>query len=116
MTKISALAIGTLLALSTVALARAEEPVTGAWKLSVGVNDDPCTLTLAADPASPIAGVVTPSPDCVGGLNTIGRWKTTSTGLQLFSPSGDMIAWLKAKNGSYQGSRLSDGQKLALDR
>ena len=48
MTKISSLAIGALLALSTVALARAEEPVTGVWKLSIGVNDDPCTLTLAS--------------------------------------------------------------------
>jgi len=116
MTRISAIAIGALLALSTVALARAEEPVTGAWKLSVGVNDDPCTLNLAADPASPTAGLVTPSSDCVGGLNSIGRWKETPTGLQLFSPSGDMIAWLKQKDGSYQGSRLSDGQKLALGR
>ena len=116
MTKISALALGTLLAFSTVALARAEEPVTGAWKFSIGINDDPCTLNLAADPTSPTAGVVTPSTDCAGGLNTIGRWKETPTGLQLFSPSGDMVAWLKAKNGSYQGSRLSDGQKLALDR
>ncbi|HEX3430073.1 MAG TPA: AprI/Inh family metalloprotease inhibitor [Rhizomicrobium sp.] len=116
MTKISALAVGAVLALSTVALARAEEPVTGAWKLSIGVNDDPCTLNLAADPASPASGAVVPSADCAGGLNSIGRWKTTSSGLQLFSASGDMIAWLKQKNGSYQGSRLSDGQKLALDR
>jgi hypothetical protein len=116
MTKISAMALGTLLAFSTVALARAEQPVTGLWKLSIGVNDDPCKLSLAGDPTSQTAGVVTPSSDCVGGLNTIGRWKATPTGLQLFSPSGDMIAWLKEKNGSYQGSRLSDGQKLALDR
>jgi hypothetical protein len=116
MTKISAASIGALLALSTVALAHAGEPVTGLWKLSIGVNDDPCTLSLAADPASSTAGMVTPSTDCAGGLNAIGRWKETSTGLQLLSPSGDMVAWLKAKNGSYQGSRLSDGQKLALDR
>jgi|SRR5690348_14892704 hypothetical protein len=116
MTKISAVALGALLALSTVTLARAAEPITGIWKLSIGVNDDPCTLSLAADQASQTAGVVTPSPDCVSGLNTIGKWKATPTGLQLFSPSGDMIAWLKEKNGSYQGSRLSDGQKLALDR
>ena len=116
MTKISALAIGALLALSTVALAHAEEPVTGAWKLSIGVNDDPCTLNLATDPANTTAGLVTPSSECAGGLNSIGRWKETPSGLQLFSPSGDMIAWLKQKNGSYQGARLSDGQKLALNR
>jgi hypothetical protein len=116
MTKISSLALGALLALSTVALARAEEPVTGVWKLSIGVNDDPCTLTLAPDSAVPTAGVATPSPDCAGGLNSIGRWKATPAGIQLYSPSGDMLAWLKEKNGTYQGSRLSDGQKLALDR
>jgi hypothetical protein len=116
MTKISAAALGVLLAFSTVALGHAAEPVTGLWKLSIGVNDDPCTLSLAADPASPTAGMVTPSTDCAGGLNTIGRWNETPAGLQLFSPSGDMVAWLKEKNGSYHGSRVSDGQKLALDR
>ena len=115
MTKISALAIGALLALSTVALARAEEPVTGVWKLSIGV-DDPCSLTLAADPANPMVGEVTPSAECPAGLDMIGRWKTTATGLQLMSYSGEMIAWLKEKNGAYQGSRISDGKKLALDR
>ena len=116
MTRISALALGALLALSTVALARAEEPVTGVWKLSVGENDAPCTLTLAPGAALSTAGLATPSPDCAGGLNSIGRWKATPTGLQLYSPSGDMVAWLKQKDGTYQGSRLSDGQKLALDR
>jgi hypothetical protein len=98
-----------------VALARAEEPVTGAWKFSIGATD-PCTLTLSADAASSATGPVTPSTECPAGLNTIGRWKQTGTGLQLLSPSGDMIAWLKEKNGSYQGSRLTDGQKLALER
>jgi hypothetical protein len=115
MTKISSLAIGALLALSTVALARAEEPVTGAWKLSIGATD-PCTLILSADAANSATGAVIPSTECPAGLNTIGRWKQTGTGLQLLSPSGDMIAWLKEKNGSYQGSRLTDGQKLALGR
>jgi hypothetical protein len=116
MTKISALALGALLALSTVALAHAEEPVAGTWKLSIGVNDDPCTLTLASAPDDANWGMVMPSAACSRGLDTIGRWKATPHGLQLFSPSGDMIAWLKEKDGSYQGSRLSDGQKLALDR
>ena len=115
MTKIGSLTVGALLALSTVALARAEEGVVGAWKLSIGAND-PCTLTLSSDAANPTAGAVTPSTECPGGLNTIGRWKQTGSGIQLLSPSGDMIAWLKEKNGSYQGSRLTDGQKLALDR
>jgi len=54
--------------------------------------------------------------DCEGGLNSIGRWKATPGGLQLLSASGDMVVWLKEQNGVYQGQRLSDGQKLALDR
>ncbi len=116
MTKLSALAVGALVAFSTVALARAEEPVTGVWKLSVGENDAPCTLTLASDPAIATAGIATPSSDCGGGLNAIGRWKDTPSGLQLYSPSGDIVALLKEKNGAYQGSRFSDGRKLALDR
>jgi poly(3-hydroxybutyrate) depolymerase len=116
MTKLSALAIGALVAFSTVALARAEEPVTGVWKLSVGENDAPCTLTLASDPTLATAGIATPSTDCAGGLTTIGRWKATASGLQLYSPSGDLVASLREKNGAYQGSRFSDGRKLALDR
>ncbi|HEY2444207.1 MAG TPA: AprI/Inh family metalloprotease inhibitor [Rhizomicrobium sp.] len=116
MTRLSALAIGALLAFSTVALAHADETVTGAWKLSIGENDAPCTLTLASDDAAPNAGTATPSADCAGGLNEIGRWKASHSGLQLFSPSGDMVAWLKAKDGAYEGSRLSDGRKLALNR
>jgi Protease inhibitor Inh len=116
MTRLSALAVGALVAFSTVALARADEAVTGVWKLSVGENDAPCTLTLASDTAMDSSGVATPSGDCAGGLNEIGRWKSTNSGLQLFSPSGDMVAWLKAKDGAYEGSRLSDGRKLALDR
>jgi|SRR5579862_5117799 len=115
MTKIGSLAIGAFLALSAIALARAEEPVTGVWKLSIGAND-PCTLTLSSDAANTSAGAATPSNECPGGLNTIGRWRESGSGIQLLSPSGDMIAWLKEKNGSYQGSRLTDGQKLALDR
>lgn len=115
MTKTASLAIGGLLALSTVALAHAQDSLAGAWKLSIGATD-PCMLTLSADPATSAAGAVVPSAECPSGLNTIGRWKQTQTGLQLLSPSGDMIAWLKEKNGSYQGSRLTDGQRLALDR
>jgi hypothetical protein len=116
MTKISALAIGAALAFSTVALAHADPTLSGSWKLSIGENDAPCTLTLAADGAADGAGIATPSSDCAGGLNAIGRWKATPAGLQLFSPSGDMVAWLKSKDGAYEGSRLSDGRKLALNR
>lgn len=115
MTRLSALAIGAALAFSTVALAHADPTMAGAWKLSIGENDAPCTLTLAPDETVGTAGIATSSSDCEGGLNTIGRWKATPTGLQLFSPSGDLVAWLKSRDGSYEGSRLSDGRKLALN-
>src|SRR5438270_931195 len=98
MTKISALGIGAFLALSTVAAAHARDAaLAGAWKLSIGATD-PCMLTLSADPALRAGGNVTPSAECPAGLHTIGHWKQTAAGLQLFSPSGDMIAWLKEKN------------------
>ena len=116
MTRLSALAIGAMLAFSTVALAHADQTIAGTWKLSIGENDAPCTLTLAQGEAADSAGIATPSSDCAGGLNAIGRWKATPAGLQLFSPSGDMVAWLKSKDGAYEGSRISDGRKLALNR
>src|ERR1700721_1692193 len=116
MTRLSALAIGAVLAFSTVALAHAEQTVTGAWKLSIGENDAPCTLTLAPDETIGTAGIATPSSDCEGGLNTIGRWKATPTGLQLFSPSGDLVAWLKSRDGQSEGSGLRDDHNLSLSR
>ena len=116
MTKISALALGALLALSTVALAHADGAVTGTWKLSVGANDAPCTLTLTAEEAANTAGTVTQGADCQAGLSTIGHWKAVGGGLQLYSASGDLVAMLKSKGDSYQGSRVSDGRKVALDR
>jgi hypothetical protein len=116
MTKISALAFGALVALSTVALAHADSTVTGVWKLSVGVNDAPCTLTLTPDDQVATAGTVAPAADCESGLTTIGHWKAVGTSLQLYSPSGELVAWLKPKGDIYEGSRISDGRKLALAR
>jgi hypothetical protein len=116
MTKISALALGGLLAFSTVALAHADGTMTGTWKLSVGANAAPCTLTLSSDEAASAAGTVVQGADCDAGLSTIGHWKSIGSGLQLYSPSGDLVALLKAKGASYQGSRVSDGRKVALDR
>ena len=60
MTKISALAIGALLALSTVALARAEEPVTGIWKLSIGVTRPLHPYSFRRCRQASTAGAVTP--------------------------------------------------------
>lgn len=110
MTKLSSLALGAALALSTVALAHADPAVTGTWKLSVGVNDAPCTLTLAD------SGSASPSSDCDRSLSSIGYWKTVGPSLELYAPGGELVAWLKPKGDSFAGSRTSDGRRVALDR
>ncbi|HEY5048296.1 MAG TPA: AprI/Inh family metalloprotease inhibitor [Rhizomicrobium sp.] len=110
MSRISSLVLGTALALSTIALAHADPAVSGTWKLSVGANDAPCTLTLAD------AGAASPSPDCTGDISTIGSWKTVGPSLQLYSPGGELVAWLNPKGDTFAGTRTSDGRKVALDR
>jgi len=110
MTKISSLALGAALALSTVAFAHADPAVTGTWKFTVGVNDAPCTLTLAE------AGNATPSADCGSGLSSIGYWKSVGPSLQLYAPGGELVAWLKPKGEAYAGTRTSDGRRVELDR
>ncbi len=110
MTKLSSLLVGMTLALSTVALAHAAPAVTGTWKLSVGANDAPCTLTLAD------TGSATPSPDCDHNASTITSWKTVGTNLQLYSPNGELIAYLNPRGDAYMGSRTADGRRVELDR
>jgi hypothetical protein len=110
MMKLSSLALGAALALSTVALAHAGPAVTGTWKLSVGANDAPCTLTLAD------TGVASPSSDCDRGVSSIGYWKSVGPTLQLYAPGDELVAWLKPKGDSFSGTRTSDGRSIALDR
>jgi hypothetical protein len=110
MMKLSSLTLGAALALSTVALAHAGPAVTGTWKLSVGANDAPCTLTLAD------TGVASPSSDCDRGVSSIGYWKSVGPTLQLYAPGDELVAWLKPKGDSFSGTRTSDGRSIALDR
>ena len=114
MNKFKALALGASVAFATIGLAHADSAVTGAWKLSVGANDAPCTLTLAAD-ASDRGGTVATS-DCEAGLNTIGRWQTLGSRLQLLSPDGQLVAYFSPKGEEYDGTRVSDEKKLVLSR
>ena len=111
MTKLSSLALGAGIALASITLAHAD-PVTGAWKLSVGVNDDPCTVTLTADTASD-AGTGASSGDCNG--VSVAHWRSSGSSLQLMSANGELIAWLHPKDGGYQGKRVSDGRLVALN-
>ena len=111
MNKLSALALGAGLALASISLAHAD-PVTGAWKLSVGTQDDPCTVTLSADQDN--AGTASSQGDC-NGVN-VGHWKTVGSSLQLLAANGTLVAWLKPEGAAYEGKRISDGRAVALSR
>jgi Protease inhibitor Inh len=115
MTNLRTFALATGLALTSASLAHADSTVAGTWKLSVGTHDAPCTLSLTAG-ATGTAGDAVPSSDCDGGRDNITHWKAIGTGLQLYSPSGELVAWLKPKGDAYEGSLISDGRKLALNR
>jgi hypothetical protein len=114
MSRLSAIALGAGVALASIGLAHADPAVTGAWKLSVGVNDDPCVVTLAADTGSDSGGSATATGDCNG--VAFEHWKLSGTGLQLQQSNGTLVAWLKPKDGAYEGQRVSDGKLVALNR
>lgn len=115
MSRFGSLVLGAFFAFCTVALASPEQDLAGVWKPSIG-TETACTLTLASDSSTGTAGTASPSPGRASGLDAIGRWKARPAGLQLFSPSGDMVAWLKQKGSACAGLRLSDGRTLALAR
>ena len=116
MTKLTSLALGAGIALASIGFAHAQgSTVAGAWTLTVGINDAPCTLTLTPD-ANGEAGTVVEGKDCPSGLNAIQTWKATGSGIQLYAGTGDLIAWLKPKGDTYVGTRFADGKKLALNR
>ena len=114
MNRLTSLVFGVGLALVSIGMAHAEG-ATGAWKLTVGVNDVPCTLTLTAN-ASGTAGSIASGADCPSGLYTVSNWKAAGNGIELYSDSGELIASLKPKGDSFVGTRFADGRKLALNR
>ncbi len=113
MSKLSSIAFGAAVALASITLAHAG-PVTGSWKLSVGQNDDPCVVTLAADPGLDTAGAASATGDCNG--VAFERWKATGAKLQLEQNNGTLVAYLRAKGDSFEGQRVSDGKLVALSR
>jgi Protease inhibitor Inh len=112
MTKLSSLFLGATVAFATIGLAHADAQVAGTWKLSTGVADAPCTVTLAADADVATAGTAVTAGDCNG--TNVGHWKTVGTSLQLLSGNGELVAWLKPQGDTYAGTRVSDGRKVAL--
>ena len=103
MINLRSLSFAAALSFASVAAAHADGTVTGAWKLSIGTNDAPCTLTFTAD-AVGNAGPAVPSADCQNGLATISHWKAVGLTLQLYSSSDELVAWLKPKGDSYAGA------------
>ena len=115
MTKLTSLIFGAGLALASIGLAHADTTVGGAWKLTVGVNDAPCTLTFTPD-SSGTAGTVASGADCPAGLFTVETWKIAGSSIELYAPGNNLVAALKPKGDSYVGSRIADGRKVALSR
>lgn len=114
MNKLRSLALGAVIALTSIGMAHAEGTVGGAWKLTIGVTDDPCTLTLTPD-ATGIAGSVASGADCPANLQ-VAAWKTAGNGVELYTGSGDLVVQLKPHGDALVGTRFADGRKLALSR
>ncbi len=116
MTRLISLVLGAGLAFASVGFAHADGGIAGAWKLAVGADNALlCTLTFAGDDSSR-GGTVESGAGCPGGLNAVASWKVSSSGIQLFAGTGDLVAWLKPKGDAYVGTRTTDGRKLALSR
>ena len=115
MIKISTLALAAGLALGGATLAHAEGTVTGEWNYKVGVTGTACTLTLKGD-ANARGGDVVSGEKCPGGLAAVGHWRTMGKRLSLMSPSGSLVAVLRAKDDGYVGKQIGGGRKVALSR
>lgn len=114
MSTMSSFAVGAAVAVASIALAHADPAVTGAWKLSVGVNDDPCVVTLAAEPGTDTAGTASATGDCNG--VAFQQWKLTGSKLQLEQNNGTLVAYLRPSGTAFEGKRVSDGKTVALNR
>jgi hypothetical protein len=114
MNKTRSMILGAAVAFATIGLAHADPAsVTGTWKLSTGVADDPCTVTLTAD-ADGGAGSAVSAGDCNG--TNVTHWRSVGTSLQLLSTNNELVAWLKPDGDAYKGKRIEDGRVVALNR
>ncbi|MBV8976486.1 MAG: AprI/Inh family metalloprotease inhibitor [Alphaproteobacteria bacterium] len=103
MTSIRSLLIASAaLALSAASVQAAAAP--GAYKLAgAGAS---CTITLAADGTAA-------ANDCAQ-ASGVARWQAKYNGVELQTASGETVAILRGKDGSYTGARFSDGRALTL--
>ena len=115
MIRLSALALAAGLAVSGASLAHADGGVTGTWNYQVGTTGAPCALTFTAG-RSDRSGDIASAADCDTGLSTVASWRTMGSSLRLISPSGNLVAILRPKDGSYVGKQISGGREITLSR
>jgi len=93
-------------ALAFVAVSAAQADPAGSYKLAVGAKAT-CALTLVADGTATFTGACDQGAD-------VARWQAKSSGVELKKASGETVAMLKGKDGSYTGTRFEDGRTLTL--
>jgi hypothetical protein len=104
MTKLRTLLVASTFALAAVSAAQADPA--GSYKLAIGAKAS-CPITLAAD------GTASYAADCEQGGN-VARWQAKYNGVELKTASGETVAILKGKDGTYAGTRVADGRALTL--
>jgi hypothetical protein len=92
------------LVLAAVSVAQADPA--GSYKLAIGANTT-CDITLAADRSTSYTGACTPG-------TAVAHWQARNNSIELSKANGELIAVLKAKDGSYTGKTFEDGRTLTL--
>jgi len=93
-------------AVALTAVSAQAAPTAGSYKLAIGAGTT-CAITLADD------GSANYSSDCAQG-GGVARWQAKYNGVELKTARGETVALLKAKDGSYTGTRFDDGRTLTL--
>ncbi|HTT98600.1 MAG TPA: AprI/Inh family metalloprotease inhibitor [Rhizomicrobium sp.] len=106
MTSLRPLLIASAFALTAVSAAHAADATAGTYKLAFGASTT-CPVTLAAD------GTATFAADCTQGAH-VAKWQAKFHAVELQTASGETVALLHGKDGSYSGTRYADGRALTL--
>ncbi|SRR5579862_288387 len=93
-------------ALALSAVSAQADGTAGAYKLAIGAKTT-CAVNLAADGSAAYTG------DCAQGSD-VARWQAKFNGVELKTARGETVAILKGKDGTYTGTRFSDGSALTL--
>jgi hypothetical protein len=107
MTNLRPLLIATAFALTAASAAHAADATAGTYKLAVGAGTT-CPVTLAADGTANFAAACTPVAEIV-------KWQAKFHAVELKTSSGETVALLHGKDGTYTGTRFADGRSLTLN-